>query len=204
MKINLCHPYSMDRAVDKKLSKTDDLPLCSYTTHRERFFLLSVTLEINREMTVMSEVKGSCLCLNASHESSWQIPCDSLLSAASEAGKKCGISRVARLCCGLLPMMEVDFESRKDIAKFLKSVSKGNFQMCLETQLKTRMTHEISSVHLCAGLYLIVPLAGGHASVTEVTLDNLTYCLETLEEGNNLDYRDITSEDQVLAQNKGL
>ena len=190
----------MDRSTDRKEFPTlGDLPVCCHTTRYERFFLLSLDLRVDGEKAKFSGTNSTRLYLGASKQQSWQIPCESLLNWAGAAGKEYGISRVARLCAGKLPMMEVDFPSKNAIATLVKSLQEGKFQARLETPLKKRMKLDSSSsVSLSVRLYLSIPFGGGDASLREVTLANVEACVKTLKEGNKLDYRNIMSEDQLL------
>ena len=136
----------MDRKVEtKEFPTVGDLPVCCHTTRYERFFLLSLDLRVNGENAKFSGINSSRLYLSAPQQQSLEIPCESLLTWAEAAGKEYGIVRVARLCCGDLPMMEVDFPSKNAIATLLKSLREGKFQMRLETPLKKRIKSDSSS-----------------------------------------------------------
>ena len=163
---------AMNRVVDAKdLPTIADLPVCCHTTRYERFFLLSLDLRVNGEKTKLSGVNSKRVCLSAFQQSSWQVSSENLLNAANVAGKKYGISRVARLCCGRLPMMEVDFSDRNEIAIFLDSLRDCKFQMSLERELGSlSLSHFYSRT---APLYLPCP-AMHH-------LSNQTYCIHIIE-----------------------
>ena len=196
----------MDRSPEKKgFPSLGDLPVCCHTTRYERFFLLSLDLRVDGDKAKLRGTNSNRLYLGAPQQQSWQVPCESLLSWAYVAGKEYGISRVARLCCGELPMIEVDFPSKNAIATLLKSLHEGKFQACLKARLRKRMmTDSRSSVSLYVRLYLSIPLGGGDASLREVTLDNVEACVKTLKEGNKFDYRNIMSEDQLLPHRRSM
>ena len=195
----------MDRETDRKeLPTISDHALLYHTTHYERFFMLYVDFNVNGEKAELCGVDSKSLFLSAPSPPLWQISSGSLLSAANEAGKKYGIGHVAKLRCGHLLMMEVEFVGGKDIAEFLKSLSEGNFQECLETHLREEISVEVNSISLDVSLQLVVPLPECHASFTEVTLDNLKSCLETLEEGNNFNYTQVMTNTGVAYCRKGI
>ena len=183
----------------KKFPTLGDLPVCCHTTRYERFFLLSLDLRVKGEKAKFSGINSSRLYLSDPQKQSLEISCESLLTWADAAGKDYGIGRVARLCCGELPMMEVDFPSKNAIATLLKSLQERKFQVRLETPLKKRMKSDSSSsVKLYVRLFLAIPLGEGDVSLREVTQSNLESCMKTLKEGNKFDYRNIMSEDQLL------
>ena len=202
----------MDCAADcKEFLTLDDLPLYCHTIRYERFFLLSLDLSVNGEKAELSGINSNRLYLRAPQQPSWQIPCEILLTWAEAAGKEYGISRVARLCCGQLPMMEVDFPSKNAIATFLKLLKQceDNFQMRLKKKMRKWMSdnsssESISPVNLCVHLYLSSPLREGGASLREVTLANLETCVKMLKAGNELDYRNIMPEDQLLPHRQSV
>ena len=196
----------MDRSSERKEFPTlGDLPVCCYTTRYERFFLLSLDLRVDGEKTHFSGTNSNRLYLSAPKQQSWRIPCESLLAWAEVAGKEYGISRVARLCSGELPMMEVDFPSKNAIATLLKSLHEGKFQARLETPLRKRMMlDESSSVSLSVRLFLSIPFGTDDASLREVTLANVEGCVKTLKEGKKLDYRNIMSEDLLLPHKRSM
>ena len=196
----------MDRSVETNEFPTlGDLPVCCHTTRYERFFLLSLDLRVNGEKAKFSGINSSRLHLRTPQKQSTKIPCESLLTWAEAVGKEYGIVRVARLCCGELPMLEVDFPSKNAIAKLLKSLSDSKFQMRLETPLRKRMKSDASSsVTLYVRLFLAIPMGEGDVSLREVTLSNLESCVKTLKEGNKIDYRNIMTEDQLLPHKRGM
>ena len=119
----------MDRSPEEKeFPSLGDLPVCCHTTRYERFFLLSLDLRVNGEKAKFSGTNSNRLYLSAPQGQSGQVPCESLLSWADTAGREYGITRVARLCCGELPMMEVDFPSKNAIATLLRSLHETSFK----------------------------------------------------------------------------
>ena len=190
----------MDHHVEAKEFPTlDDLPVCVHTTRYERFFLISLDLRVRGEKAKFSGMNSSRLYLRAPQEQSWKIPCESLLTWAEAAGKEYGIGRVARLCCGELPMMEVDFPSKNAIATLLQSLRERKFQIRLETPLAKQITSDRSpSVRLYVRLFLAIPMGEGDVSLQEVTPSNLESCVKALKEGNKFDYRNFMSEEQLL------
>ena len=128
----------------KQLPTIPDRPLYCHTTHYERFFMLCVDLHVNGEKAELGGVNTRRETIFGPPKKriklSWQISGEAILSAASEAGKKYGISHVAKLRHGDLAMMEVEYASTKDITEFLQSLSEGKFQKCLETHLRKLLT----------------------------------------------------------------
>ena len=100
-------------------------------------------------------------------------------------------------------MMEVEFAGKKDMMEFLKSLRERKFQNCLKAQLRKQMMAEISSVSIHASLHLVVPLPDCDALVTEVTLDNLKSCLETMKQGNKFSYKQVMTKDRDATCRKG-
>ena len=196
----------MDRSPDeKKFPSLGDLPVCCHTTRYERFFLLSLDLRVDGEKAEFSGNDSNRLYLSGPQQHSWQVPCESLLNWADEAEREYGISRVARLCCGKLPMLEVDFPSKNAIATLLKSLHEDKFQGCLKTRLQKQIKVDSgSSVSLYVRLYLSIPSGEGDAFLQEVTLDNVEACVEMLKKGNKFDYRNIMSEDQLLPHERSM
>ena len=195
----------MDREGDpKEPPRIADRPLRYHTTHYERLFMLYVDLEVNGEKAKLSEVDSKSPVLSAASPTSWRISSESFLSAANEAGKKHGIGHVAKLRCGDLPMMEVEFAGTRDITEFLESLREGNFQKCLEMELRKQISPESGSLNLHVSLRLVVPLPDCHASSMEVTVGNLKFCLEILEEGNNFDYTNAMVKNGVPYCKKGI
>ena len=188
----------------KQLPTAADHPLLFHETHHERFFMLCVDLKVNGEQANLSGVDSRSLILRASHQPSWKISSESFLSAADEAGKKYGIDHVAKLRCGHLPILEVEFASRKTIMEFLKSLRKRKFQNFLETQLRRKMKSKTSTVNLDASLHLVVPLPDCDASVTEVTLNNLDSSLQTLKQGNQFSYKKVMTRGPDASYRKGI
>ena len=197
---------SMERPTGRKeLPTIADRPLCCHTTHYERFFMLCVDLHVNGEKAELSGANSRKLILSPPNKQSWQISSEGFLNAANEAGKKYGIDHLAKLRCGHLPMMEVEFVGTKDITEFLQSLSEGKFQECLEIHLRKLLTTpEISSVSLDVSLHLVVPLPDCDASVTKVTLDNLKSSLQTLKEGNQFKYKIVMTKDPTASDKKGM
>ena len=193
----------MDRATGLKKPPTiADRPLCFHTTYYERFFMLYVDVIVNGEQAILSGVDSRSLTLSASRQPSWKLSGESFLSYVSEAGRKHGIDHVAKLRCGQVPIMEVEFASRKGIVEFLNSLREDKFQDSLKTQLQKKTKPRISSVSLGVSLHLVVPLPDCDASVTEVTLDNLQTCLQTLKEGNKFDYTKVMTKSQDASSKK--
>ena len=196
----------MDRPPEaKEFPSLGDLPLCCHTTRYERFFLLSLDLRVDGEKARFSGTNSNRLYLSGPQQQSWQVPCENLLTWADAAGREYGISRVARLCCGELPMLEVDFPSKRAIATLLKSLQEDKFQTCLKTPLREQMMLDSrSAVSLCVHLFLSIPQGEGDASLREVTLDNVEACVQTLKEGRKFNYRNIMSEDQLLPHKRSM
>ena len=183
---------SMDRATGvKKRPTIADRPPCFHTTNYERFFMLCVDVKVNGKQAKLSGVNSRSLILSASHQPSWQMSSESFLSSVSEAGKEYGIDHVAKLRCGPSPMVEVEFAGAAKIAEFLKSLRESKFQNSLTTKFQKQMKAKISSFSLHISLHLVVPLPQSDASVTEVTLDSLKGCLQTLKEGNRFNYTNV-------------
>ena len=182
----------MDRSTGPKKPPTiADRPLRFHTTYYEGFFMLCVDVKVNGEQAKLSGVDSRSLILSASCQPSWQISGQSFLSCVSEAGKENGIDHVAKLRCALFPMIEVEFARTKNIAAFLKSLSESQFQNSLKTQFQKQTKTKIRSFSLDVSLHLVVPLTECDASVTEVTMENLKSCLQTLNEGNQFSYTKV-------------
>ena len=182
----------MDRATGpKKLPTIADRPLRFHTTYYERFFMLCVDVKVNGKQAKLSGVDSKSLVLSGSCQPSWQISGEIFLRCVIEAGKEYGIDHVAKLRCGLSPMIEVEFAGAKKIAEFLKSLRESNFQNSLTSEFQKQTKARIDSVSLDVSLHLVVPLPDCDASVTEVTLDNLKSCLRTLKEGNRFNYTNV-------------
>ena len=189
----------MDRATRTNKPPTiADRPLRFHTTYYERFFMLCVDVKVNGEQAKLSGDDSTSLILSASCQPSWHISSESFLRCVSEAGKEYGIDHVAKLRCGLSPMIEVEFAGTKNTAEFLKSLRESKFQNSLITLLQKQTKAKISSVSLDVSLHLVVPLPDCDASVVEVTLDNLKSCLQTLKEGNQFDYTKVMTKNQTL------
>ena len=193
----------MDRATGPKTPPTiADRPLRFHTTYYERFFMLCVEVEVNGEQAKLSGVNSRSLILSASCQPSWQISSESFLNSVSEAGKEYGIDHVAKLRSTISPMMEVEFAGTKNIAEFLKSLRESKFQNSLKAQFQKQTKAIISSVSLDVSLHLVVPLPDCDASVTEVTLDNLQSCLQTLKEGNRFNYTKVMTKHREASWKK--
>ena len=193
----------MDRAPSPDKSPTiADRPLGFHTTYYERFFMLCVDAKVNGKQAKLSGVDSRSLILSASRQPSWQISSESFLSSVSEAGMEYGIDHVAKLRSALSPMIEVEFAGAENLAEFLKSLRKGNFQNSLKIQFQKQAKAKFRSVILDVSLYLVVPLPDCDASVTEVTLDNLKSCLQTLKEGNQFNYMKVMTEHRDASRKK--
>lgn len=177
---------------------------CFLTTHYECFFLLTVDMSVNKHCLKFDGVSGNSLKLKDPHQLSWNVLTESFLKAASDAGKKHGISHVARLCYGRGPMLEVDFAGCKNVDAFLKSVVKRKFQTDLELLLRKQMRPETRSLSLAVNLFLAIPLEQDDARFTEVTSDNYKMCLETLKNGRKFDLRNITSDGEMVPSERGM
>ena len=196
----------MDRDLEvEEFPMLDDLPVCCHSTRYERFFLLSLDFRLKGEKAKSSGIDSSRFCLRFSQQPSLEVSCENLLTWAEVAGKDFGIGRVARLCNGELPMMEVDFPSKNAIATLLKSLRERKFQMHLERSLTRQiMSDSSSSLRLDARLFLAIPLGEGDVSLREVTPSNLQSCVKTLKESNKFDYRNMMSEDRLLPHKRSM
>ena len=197
------HASSSER---KEFPMESELPLRCHTTRYERFFVLSLDLRFDRQKAELSGIDSNRVYLRVPHgqQPSWLVPCETLLTWAEAAGKECGISHVARICCGRLPMMEVDFPSKSAIVTLLKSLREGNFQKHLQTMLKKQIEPECSSLSVYVRLFLSIPVGECYAYLREVTLSNLNACVKMLKEGRKLDYGNIMSENQFLPHKRSM
>ena len=118
----------MDRSPEEKeFPSLGDLPVCCHATN-DSSYSRSISARVVGEKTRLIGTNSNRLQLSAPQPQSRQVPCASLLSWADAAGKEDGISHVAWLCCGEVPMLEVDFPSKNAIAMLLKSLHERSFK----------------------------------------------------------------------------
>ena len=163
-----------------------------HTTYYQSFFILRVPLVINDQPAQISSDDGH-LTISCWY-SSVTITFDTLTTEVNAVVKKYGLEGVSNYWCEDVPLFELKLSSHENLKRFLPFHSEGKVQSELASRIATMLTQQwklpnLGAVSVHTEVYMLTPHPErNHASIIQVTSQNLAKCIATWRESKVFDF----------------